>query len=175
LPPVQLGDLRVRGDFFGDETGGDSEGNGEIWFPLCSDAAQGWHVEMVVVVVALEDEIDFGKLVEGNAGSAMTFWSRPREGAGAIRPDGIAENVDGVHLNHDGRVADEGGANGSVGDAVGRDGAWGCVDPFAPGAGLAIQEPAKCGAAAGRGLVAGIMEMFAVEMIGWWAGVGFHC
>lgn len=104
----------------------------------------------------------------------MAFWSGPGERASAIRPDGIAEDVDGVHLNQGGRVADEGRANRAAGDAVGRDWAGDCVDPFAPGAGLAIQEPSNEGAAAGRGLVAGIMKMFAVEMIGWRAVVGFH-
>src|SRR5271154_537107 len=84
LPPVEFGDLGVGGNFFGDEACGHAERDGEIWFPLRGDAAQGGHVEMVVMVMALEDEIDFRELVERDTGSAMTFWSHPGKGAGAI-------------------------------------------------------------------------------------------
>jgi hypothetical protein len=77
-------------------------------------------------------------------------------------------------LDEDGRVADEGGANCAAGGAVGRDWAWGGVDPFAPGAGFAVQKPSDKGSAAGRKLAARIVKKFAVKMIGWRAVVGFH-
>ena len=153
---------------------GDAERDGEIWFPLRGKATERGDVEMIVVVVALEHEIDFRKVVKRNAGRAMALGAGERNGAGALRPDGIAENVDAIHLDQERGVADEGDADGSVGDAVGRDGAGGGVNPFAPRAGLAVGEPFEQAAGTQRTAVGRIEEMFAVEMVGGRAAVEFH-
>ena len=174
LPPIEFGDLGIDGDFFVEEAAGDAERDGEIWFPLGGEAAERGDVEMIVVVVALEDEIDFRKVVERNAGGAMALGAGEGNGAGALGPDGIAENIDAVHLEEDGGVADEGGADGAAGDAVGWDGAGGGIDPFAPGAGLAMCEPFQKAAGAERTAVGRVEEMFAVEMVGGRAAVEFH-
>ena len=92
---------------------------------LGSEAAEGGDVEVIVVIVALEDEIDFRKMLKENARGAMAFRAGEGNWAGAFGPDGIAENVDAVHLDEDRGVADESDADGSAADAVGRDGAGG--------------------------------------------------
>src|ERR1700727_3219002 len=96
---------------------------------------------MIVVIVALEDEVNFGKMLEQNAGRAMTFRTDPGHRAGAFRPDRIAKNIDGVELDEQGRVADERDANGTAADAIGRNRARRCVNPLAPRTRFAIGPP----------------------------------
>ena len=74
-------------------------------------------------------------------------------------------------------MADEGGADFSVGDAFGRSGAWGRVNPFAPGCGPASEHPFEdaAGAVRHRGhAIARIEEMFAVEVVGAGSAIEWH-
>src|ERR1700678_3660190 len=141
LPPVEFGDLSIRGDFFGHQAGAQAERDSKIRFPLGGDATERGHVEMIVVVVTLQHEVDFGKVLERNTGRAMTLWADPGKRAGAVRPDGVAKNIDGIELNQHGRVSNECRADGATADAVGWDGARRSVNPFAPRTGFAIGEP----------------------------------
>ena len=71
----------------------DAERNRESRLPLGGDAAQRGHIEMIVVVVALQNQINCGKLIEVNSGRAVARRSNPGERAGAMGPDGIAKDV----------------------------------------------------------------------------------
>ena len=51
--------------------------------------AQSSRVEVVVVIVAEKDGVDWGKIFEAQAGDAMAFGADPLEGAGAIGPDRV--------------------------------------------------------------------------------------
>jgi len=132
LPPIHFLNLRVACDAWRCEAGADAERDGKIGAPAGGDAAQGGKVEMIVVVVTLEHEIDGGKLVEMNTGGAVARRSDEGEGAGAMGPDGIAENVEAFKLDEDGGMSDEGNVDFSVVNAFGRSGAGRRVNPFAP-------------------------------------------
>jgi len=132
LPPIHFLNLRVACDAWGGEAGADAERDGKIGAPAGGDAAQGRKVEMIVVVVTLEHEIDGGKLVEMNSRGAVARRSDPGEGAGAMGPDGIAENVEAFELDEDSGMSDEGNVDFSVVNAFGRSGAGRRVNPFAP-------------------------------------------
>ena len=67
--------------------------------PLGRDAPERGHIEMIVVVVALQHQIDRGKLIEIDAGGAMARRSNPGKRAGAMRPDGIAKDVQAFQLD----------------------------------------------------------------------------
>jgi hypothetical protein len=93
LPPIHFLNLRILRDAFGGETCADAERNRESRLPLGGDAAQRGHIEMIVVVVALQDQINGGKLIEVNSWGAVSRRSNPGKRARAMRPDGIAKNV----------------------------------------------------------------------------------
>ena len=77
LPPVQFGDLGIGGDFFRQQAAGHAERHGKFGFPLRGDAAESRHVEMIVVVVALQHQIDFWKVLERNARGAVPLRAGP--------------------------------------------------------------------------------------------------
>ena len=74
-------------------------------------------------------------------------------------------------------MADEGGADFPVVDALWRSGAWRGVNPFAPGRGSAREQPFEDAATAVRHVghaVTWIEKMFAVEMVGDRAAIEWH-
>lgn len=143
-------------------------------FPPRSDATQRGHVEMIVVVVTLQNEIDLRQLIKTDAGSTVTFWPGPGNGTSTFRPDGVAEDIEAVHLKQHGRVADEGDADGATRNTVRGNGARSRIDPLAPWAGLTIQEPMEESSAAAGAAARRIVEMLAVEVIGGRTGIEFH-
>src|SRR5271156_2037657 len=174
LPPIHFLNLREARDAWRGEAGADAERGGKNGAPAGGDAAQGGKVEMIVVVVTLEHEINGGKLVEMNSGGAVARRSDPGEGAGAMGPDGIAENVEAFELDEDRGMTDEGGADFSVVNAFGRSGAGRRVNPFAPGCGAASEQPFERASAAVHGGDTRIEKMLAVEMVGDRSVVEWH-
>src|SRR5271156_6956655 len=161
LPPIHFLNLREACDAWRGEAGADAERDGKIGAPAGGDAAQGRKVEMIVVVVTLEHEIDGGKLVEMNTGGAVARRSDEGEGAGAMGPDGIAENVEAFELDKDGGMSDEGNVDFSVVNAFGRSGAGRRVNPFAPGGRAASEQPLEGASAAMHGGDTRIEKMLA--------------
>jgi hypothetical protein len=144
---------------------------------LGGDATQRGQIEMIVVVVALQDQINGGKLIEVNSGGAMTGRANPGERAGAMRPDGIAEDVEAFELDQQRGMPDEGSADFSVVYTFGRSGAWRRVNPLAPGCGPASEHPFEDAAGAVRHCghaIARIEKMFAVEVVGAGSGIKWH-
>src|ERR1700689_2124655 len=123
LPPIHFLNLRFLRNALGGEARADAERDGKSGIPLGGNAAQSGDVEMIVVVVALQDQIDCGELIEVNARGAVARRTDPGERAGAMRPDGIAENVEAFELDQERGMPDEGGADFSVVDTFGRSGA----------------------------------------------------
>jgi len=99
LPPIHFLDLRILRDAFGGEARAHAERDGKRGLPLGRDATQRGHIEMIVVVVALQNQINGGKLIEIDAGGAMARRSNPGKRARAMRPDGIAKNVEAFELD----------------------------------------------------------------------------
>ncbi len=123
LPPIHFLNLRILRDAIGGEARADSERDGKSRLPPGGDPAQRGQIEMIVVVVALQNQINGGKLIEVNSRGAVARRPDPGKRAGAMRPDGIAQNVQAFELNQQRGMADERGADFSVVDAFGRRGA----------------------------------------------------
>src|SRR5580698_657536 len=178
LPPIHFLNLRILRDVFAGEARADAERDGKSGTPSGGNAAQSGDVEMIVVVVALQDQVDSGKLIEMDSGGAVARRTDPRERAGAMRPDGIAEDVEAFELDQERGMSDEGGADFSVVDAFGRSGAWRRGNPFAPWCGSAREQPFEhaCGAvhAALRRGVARIEKMLPIEVVGNRPAIKWH-
>src|ERR1700723_2305970 len=112
LPPIHFLNLRILRDGFAGEARADAERDGKSGTPSGGNAAQSGDVEMIVVVVALQDQVDSGKLIEMDSGGAVARRTDPRERAGAMRPDGIAEDVEAFELDQERGMSDEGGGAG---------------------------------------------------------------
>ena len=95
-------------------------------------ALQRRHVEMVIVIVADEHSIDMRQIRETHAGRPVAAAAEIRSGAGDVAPDRIGEQVQAVDLDQHGRVIDEGDAQLTVADVVGRRRRGRHVDPFRP-------------------------------------------
>src|SRR5271154_1478826 len=132
LPPVHFLNLRILRDVLSGEARADAERDGKSRMPLRADATQSGQVKVIVVVVALQNQINRRNLVEMDTGRAVARRSNPGEGAGAMRPDGIAKNVQALELDQEGGMADEGDAKFSIVNAFGWSGARQRVNPFAP-------------------------------------------
>jgi hypothetical protein len=177
LPPVHFLNLRILCNTFGGEARADAERNRESRPPLRADATQRGHIEMIVVIVTLQNQINGGKLIEVNSRRAVARRSDPGKRAGAMGPDGIAKNIEALHLDQKRGMADERGADFSVVYAFGWSGTRRRVNPFAPGRGPASAQPFEdAGAAVRHGghAVARIEKMLAVEVVGNRSAIKWH-
>src|ERR1700683_3692209 len=85
----------------------------ELRLPSRSDSPLSRNIEMVVVIVALQNNIDGTQIFESNPRCAMSPRSDPRKRTGAHGPYRVAQNIHGTRLNQDAGVAYESGS-GSV-------------------------------------------------------------
>jgi hypothetical protein len=169
--------LRILCDAIGDEARAHAERDRKSRLPLGGNATQRGQIEVIVVVVALQDQINGGKLIEVNSGGAMTGRANPGKRAGAMRPDGIAEDVEAFELDQQRGMSDEGSADFSVVYTFGRSGAWRRVNPLAPGCGSASEHPFEDADGAvrhGGHAIARIEKMFAVEVVGAGSAIEWH-
>ena len=118
LPPVDL--LGARDAVVGEvprvaETGDDSR------MEPRDEAPQRPQVHVVVVIVADHDEIDRRQVLEADPRRSMPLRPDPGDGANTLRPDGVGEDVQAVHLDQHRRVIDEGDAEVAAGDTCRRD------------------------------------------------------
>src|SRR5580693_2144177 len=141
LPPIHFLNLCILRDAVSAEARAKAKRDGKSGTPLGGNAAQRGRGKMIVVVMALQHQVDCGKLIKMDSGGAVARRTYPGERAGAMRPDGIAENVEAFELNQERGMSDEGGADFSVVGAFGRSGAWRRVNPFAPRCGSAREQP----------------------------------
>ena len=105
LPPVQLPDL---GDAELGEPRAEPERDQEARPMGLGEPLDGRHVEMVVVVVRDEDDVDWRQVLEREAGRGHALGTGEPDGARAIRPLRIGQNVHPVQLDQQRRVADPG-------------------------------------------------------------------
>jgi len=70
------------------------------------ESANGRQIEMIVAVVRYEDEVDRGQVLEAQAWRREAPRTGERDGAGAVRPVGIGQDVDPVKLDQERRVPD---------------------------------------------------------------------
>jgi hypothetical protein len=163
VPPIEF--VRAFVSEFSQAVG-NAEGAENFGAMMSAQEAPGWGVEMIVVIVAEEDGVDWRQIFEAETRGAMAFRADPLEGAGAIRPDWVREEIFAAELNEDGGVADECHAEFTFGDALGRLWAGGLRDRFIPGAGLARSQPFHdIGEAARFGVV--IVEAAVAEVRRW--------
>src|SRR5438067_1989616 len=75
------------------------------------------NVQMVVMIMADDDYINRRQITKAQTRGLTPFWTRPGDGASALRPDRISQDVHVVHLNKRGRVIDKGDTQASFADA----------------------------------------------------------
>lgn len=134
-------------------------------FGALGEAAKGGEIEVIVVVVAEEDNVDARKIFKADAGRAITAGAYEAEWAGAVGPDGISENVDAAKLEEERGVVDHGDAEFVGSDGGGRFGGDDVVNEAAWGRfGRAVEFPAEdIAEAKGLGRV-GVEEATTVEV-----------
>ena len=79
----------------------------EAWVVLPLESEQRCDVQMIVVVVTQEHDIDWRKVFEAQAWSAMSPWTSPRKRTRMIRPDWIGQDVQAAGLNQHRGVVDK--------------------------------------------------------------------
>src|SRR5688500_5429860 len=82
---------------------GDDQGMVALPEPL-----QRRQIHMVVMVMADEDQVDVRKSLEGDSWPAHPPRADKREGRRPLGPDRIGEDVEAVHLDEDGGMANPG-------------------------------------------------------------------
>ncbi len=128
------------------------------------------HIEMIVMVVADQNQIDRRKVLESNARWAMPSRSGKWEWRDALRPDRIGQDVDSIELQQCGRVIDEGDTQAALIDARRRWRAEQRVGSAAPLARLPVEHPLQERTPALPAALV-VVESLAVEMIGHWAAI----
>ena len=99
LPPIHFLNLRILRDTVGGEARLDAERDRKSGLPLGGNATQSGQIEMIVVVVALQDQINGGELIEVDSGRAVAGRSDPGKRTGSMGPDGIAEYIEAFELD----------------------------------------------------------------------------
>src|SRR6266849_4984456 len=157
LPPVQL-----RGhDAVTLHQGCVAEGSDDL---RAGQTLQRRHVEMIVMIVADQNDVDGRKVLEANSRRSMTFWAGKAERRNALGPHRIGEDVHPINLNERGRMIDERDAELAVADTLRRRRAVRRVHPAWPVATPAIELPfQKCAFALPSRT--GIVKTAAVEVI----------
>ncbi len=130
-------------------------------------------VHVVVVIVRDEDRVEIGQIVERDARRIDALRPEPRERAGALRPDGIDQDVHAHRLHEERRVADMRRAQPRALDPLRRLVGGSCRKFLRPRRSRALAKlPAQqVGAALVDEFAAGKKEPLAVEMIGGRAGI----
>lgn len=131
-------------------------------------ALEGRKVKVVVVVMAEQDRIDFGQVVEGDTRDCDTFGTSKGQRAGACGPDRIGEQVHTGGLDKKCGVADH--CDGHILHCW-RGFGGGCRHRFGPCAALAIELPFQQVAQAARGRTVWVEKAGAIEMVGSGAAV----
>lgn len=105
------------------------------------DALQRGPVEMVVVVVADEQDLNRRQIFEADAGSAVALGAGELHGTRAARPDRVGEDIEAAGLEQNRGVIDEGSAEFGPINARRRRRAGFGFDPATPGADFAVPHP----------------------------------
>jgi len=111
-----------------------------------SNALERGPVEVVVVVVADEQDVNRWQILKADAGSAVALGPGELHGAGAARPDRVGEDIEAAGLQQNRGVIDEGRAEFGAVNTRGRRRAGVGVDPAAPRADFTITHPFEGGA-----------------------------
>lgn len=100
--PVALGDSVFDANRM--EPGLISERHIKEWFMILLQLLDGGQVEMVVMVVADDDDIDARQFVQFARRGCESFGSRQLTGAASVREDWVEQNVHSIHLYQEART-----------------------------------------------------------------------
>jgi hypothetical protein len=109
VPPIELTHiLESNGTDNPRVAGGSEHGRREALPELC----QRRDVQMVIVIVAEQDDIDRRQVLERHAGLAYSLGPDPAKRACTLRPDRISQDGGATRLDHKSRVVHE--SNGDI-------------------------------------------------------------
>ena len=114
LPPVEFSDFFNAVPFKERAVPKTSD---KAWPVLHLQTGERLNVQVVVMVMADENEINWRQMFKSNSRKVTSLRSGPAKRAGALRPGRISQDVDALHLNEHGRVIDEGDSQVRTSDA----------------------------------------------------------
>lgn len=145
LPPVELVHLGESGCF---DPAAVAEPGHDRWLVGIRQSPQCRQIHVVVVVVAEQNEVDGGQIVEAQPGWAVALRAGEGYGTDPLGPDGVGQHVEAVHLDEDGCVIDPGDPQATSGDrSLG--GRAGRLVALRPGCRAAPKRPSQHVAGAG--------------------------
>lgn len=106
FPPVEFG-----GEVLVFKATGHAKAGEDLGLVSCDEFVEAGEVQVVVVIVADDDDVDLREFIEGDAGVVDSFGAGPSEWAYAFREDGIGEDVVATGLYQEGGVVDKGDAD----------------------------------------------------------------
>ncbi len=131
---------------------------------MLGQPAERGEIEMIVMIVAEQDEVDGREIFEVDSGGAVTFWTRPGKGTGAKGPNRIREDVESAGLDENGGVIDDGDAQSGTVDAGRWNGGHDVGDEVWGTLGAAGEFPTDDAGQAERAAAIGVGEAFTVEV-----------
>src|SRR3569833_3972738 len=123
-------------------------------------------VQVVVVVVADQDQVDWRQLIKRQSRGAYAFRASAAQWANALGVYGVRQDVQAAKLDEEGDVIDERQGDLSLRELCGQSGAGAILNPHRPAFGLGSSPPSqKLRTRASRGSIR-VKEMSAIKMIG---------
>src|SRR6266513_1835783 len=71
-------------------------------------APNRFYIEMIIVIMGDKDQLDGGQILKWHSGRHQSLWPGKGDGAGAVRPVGISQDVDAIELNEERGMPDPG-------------------------------------------------------------------
>ena len=105
LPPVEFSDFFNAVPFKERAVPKTSD---KAWPVLHLQTGERLNVQVVVMVMADENDINRRQMFKLQSGRAMSLRADPTNRAGALRPDRVGQDVDALHLNKHRCMIDEG-------------------------------------------------------------------
>jgi hypothetical protein len=96
-----------RTSFSGFQVPADAEGSDELRLPPSSEPPQGGQIQVIVVIVAQQNDVDARKILPLNAWRSAAARTHPQQRACPFRPDRIRQDVDVFLLEQDGGMVDQ--------------------------------------------------------------------
>src|SRR5687767_13654303 len=96
LPPVHV---TAPGNFLVIEIAGIAETGKNLGLPPAGNKTQSRQVHVIIMIMRKENDIDRWKIPQAHSRSLISFWTNKTHRTGAIRPDGVGDNIYSLGLH----------------------------------------------------------------------------